>query len=67
MPETPQPSAATIIAVQKSEIDRLSDGRVYLLALLEDVSKQAQDEIKRLREEIAKLKETSADERGQAD
>ncbi len=56
MTEPPQPNAQTIIAIQKQEIDRLNDNRVYLMAIVEDIKNEAGTEIRRLTEENSALK-----------
>lgn len=45
----------TIIKIQKAEIDRLNDNRVYMLALLEEVGNEANTEIGRLNGVISQL------------
>ena len=53
MSEPARPQDSTIIAVQKQEIDRLSDNRVMLLSMLEEMQAAANEEITRLGEVLA--------------
>lgn len=53
--QPPQPNPQTVITIQKQEIDRLNDNRVYLIALLEDTQKEGQAEIERQHDEVARL------------
>lgn len=52
----PQPNPETVIKVQKQEIDRLNDNRVWLLAVLEDTRNEALDEIGRLNGVLSSLR-----------
>lgn len=51
-----QPNPQTIVNVQKREIDRLNDNRIYLMALIEEIKARSEVEIKRLTDEISLLK-----------
>lgn len=37
-PQPHQPAMSSVVNVQKAEIDRLNDNRIYLLALVEELS-----------------------------
>ena len=57
MSEQPQsPNPSTIIAIQKQEIDRLNDNRVWLLAVAQENQNGALGEINRLMGVISQLK-----------
>jgi len=55
--QTPQPADSVIMAVQKEEIDRLNDNRVYLIALNRELNAEAMSEISRLRGDVQRLTE----------
>lgn len=59
---TPQPEAQTIIRVQKNEIDRLNDNRIYLLATVEEIREEAMTEIERLNGVISKMRSLVPDD-----
>lgn len=53
--EPPKPNQATIILVQRRELERLNDNRVYLMSIIEDIKAEAGAEIQRLADECARL------------
>jgi hypothetical protein len=56
MTEQPQPNPQTIVSIQRREIDRLNDNRVYLMAVIEEGMQTSSAEIVRLNAVAAKLK-----------
>jgi uncharacterized protein YigA (DUF484 family) len=51
-----QPNPQTVISIQRGEIDRLNDNRVYLMAISEENRMAAAAEIARLTQEIVDLR-----------
>ena len=58
MSEQPAPSLQTIIDVQRKEMNRINDNRVYLLATIEEIKVEANAEIGRLNGVISQMKAT---------
>lgn len=54
--QPPRPDPQTFVNVQKQEIDRLNDNRIYLMALIEEIKGEASQEIERLTAELDALK-----------
>lgn len=55
--QPPKPADAIIMAVQKDEIDRINDNRIYLLALNRELNNEAMTEIARRDSKIAALEQ----------
>lgn len=54
--QPPQPSPQVVISIQKQEIDRLNDNRIYMMAVLEEQAQKANEEVGRLNGVISQLK-----------
>ena len=50
-----RPSDQAIIRVQGQEMQRLNENRMYLLALIEEIQAEAQQEIQRLQGQLASV------------
>lgn len=50
-----RPNVETLLLVQKQEIDRLNDNRVYLMGVIQDTTREAMAEVERLNAVVSQL------------